>query len=158
VCFETDDSSAAKVTFLLSWFALGFTLWTTAGCGSGTAFPMDRVEGRVRYEGGSLVPSPSIIVRFEPLRPPIDAKTHPKAGMAKVDPRDGSFKQVTTYKFGDGIVRGRHKVLLSDGTAAAGPEDDADKSLIPQEYRDGATTPLEVDSRDSPFTFEIPKP
>jgi hypothetical protein len=119
---------------------------------------MDQVSGTVRYEDGSLIPSKSIIVRFEPLASPLDEKTHAKAGNAQVDPADGSFESVTTYKYGDGIVRGRHKVLFSERAAAPGAAQAATKKLVPEEYRDSATTPLEIDSGDSPFEFKISKP
>jgi hypothetical protein len=117
---------------------------------------MDQVEGSVRYDDGSLIPSQAILIRFEPLTPPLSERVHPKAGMAKVDPVDGTFRDVTTFKFGDGIVRGRHKVLLSERSATVAEDDP--KALIPSEYRNPQSTPLEVDSQESPFEFKIPKP
>ena len=128
------------------------------GCGAGDPFPMEQISGTVRYEDGSLIPSKSIIVRFEPLASPLNEKTHPRPGNAQVNPADGSFHTVTTYKYGDGIVRGRHKVLISERAATLGAEDAPVKMLVPEAYRDSATTPLEIDSGDSPFEFKIAKP
>lgn len=119
---------------------------------------MQPVSGTVRYEDGSLIPSESIIIRFEPLTPPLDDKTHPRPGKAMVNPTDGSFESVTTYRYGDGIVRGRHKVLISERTSASATQDGPSKPLIPEEYRDPDRTPLEVDARDAPFDFKIPAP
>jgi hypothetical protein len=119
---------------------------------------MDQVSGTVRYEDGSLIPSKSIIIRFEPLSPPLDEKTHPKPGNAMIDPDDGSFDVVTTYRYGDGIVRGRHKVLIRERAAAPRSQDTPANALIPERFHDPASTPLEIDSRDSPFEFKVPKP
>jgi hypothetical protein len=129
-------------------------LSVATGCGSERPFPMHQVSGTVRYEDGSPIPSESIIIRFEPLTPPLDQKTHPRPGKAKVDPADGSFQNVTTYSYGDGIIRGRHKVLLSERLG----QDSLAKPLIPETYRDPATTPLEVDSSDSPFDLKVSRP
>ncbi len=47
---------------------------------------------------------------------------------------------MTSYKYGDGLIPGRHKVCIDLGS---GPEA---KSLVPKDYTSIASTPLEVDT------------
>jgi hypothetical protein len=127
-----------------------------SGCGRTHPFDMEKVSGTVTYEDGSLIPADRIVIRFEPLSAAASEQVHPKAATAVVDTANGRFGELSTFRFGDGVVSGRHKVLLvavsSGGTGAS------KKPLIPTEYGDLGKTPLEVDTADSPFQFSIPKP
>jgi hypothetical protein len=73
--------------------------------------------------------------------------------MAEVDPATGKFQTVTSHTYGDGLVRGEHKVLVEALSAS-----NVRLPLVPPEYADVAKTPLRVDTKDSPFTIKVPKP
>lgn len=124
-----------------------------AGCGSGNPFPQDQVNGWVTYSDGTLIPAEMIILKFEPLAEPIDAKTFPPAGMGYVNVKDGSFDVVTSYRYGDGLVRGKHRVLVVATDASGGVT-----NLVPPEYTDSKLTPLMIDTVDAPFNLRVRKP
>ena len=103
------------------------------------------------YDDGSLIPGERIDVVFYPeggIRPQGEArnsKTSRRVGRATLNVADGTFDSVTSFRYGDGIVPGKHKVVVE----APG--------MIPREYASAATTPLVVDTEDSPFTLLIRK-
>ena len=117
-----------------------------SGCG-GEPFNYVKVQGKVTYEDGSLIPADRIVVRFVSMTPSRDRKITPLPGNGEVDVKTGVFSSVTSHKARDGIVRGDHKVVI----LAAGP-------LVPVEYTKVETTPLQVNAKDSPFDFKIKKP
>ena len=136
------------------WFAPGLLgVLFSIGCGSDDPFNYHRVSGKVTYDDGSLIPAERITVTFYPQVERIDAKTHPRPGKAEVTVADGTFNQVTSHEHGDGVVRGKHKV-----TIAALDSQGRVSTAIPLEYSHPKRTPLEVDSADSPYLFEIKKP
>jgi len=49
-------------------------------------------------------------------------------------------------------VPGKHKVSIIYATDAQG------KLLIPEEYTDLTTTPLVIDTADSPLVIKVPRP
>jgi hypothetical protein len=126
-----------------------------AGCGPKDPFGYVNASGKVTYDDGSLIPAQRIEVHFVPQGGEIDAKTHPRPGLAYPNVADGMFADVTSYKPGDGIVRGRHKILIRTFDAAGN-----EIPLVPKTYTDAATTPLEIDtnSQDPPYTFSVAKP
>jgi len=141
------ESSFLRAVILLSLACVG--------C-SQPPFPMVKVNGTVTYEDGSLIPADTLIVRFEPQIGPVDDKTHPRAGIGYVNVTDGTFSEVTTHQHDDGVVYGKHRVLIvatreSDGSINTSP-------LVPEEYSDPERTPLYVDTVDSPFHFRLRKP
>lgn len=121
-----------------------------SGCGGSSPYPMTKVSGKVLYEDGESIPAETIAIRFDSLESALDAKTHPRPGMAATGP-EGAFEVVTTSDYADGIITGKHKVQIS-ATDAQG------KNLIPPEYGNYETTPIEVNSADSPFEFRVPRP
>jgi hypothetical protein len=123
-----------------------------AGCGGGGPYDLVKVSGSLKYEDGSLIPAEAILLRFDPEAASLDAKTHPRKGMTRVNVADGTFDSVTTHKYADGLVAGRHKVMVFP-TAKGKPA-----KLIPDEYIDPAKTPLEVDTDDQPFELRVKKP
>ena len=123
------------------------------GCGSTNPFEQVQVSGTVSYEDGTLIPAEMIILKFEPLAEALDEKTFPRSGMSYVNVADGSFSVVTSHKYNDGIVRGKHRVLVVASNAAGQPTD-----VVPPEYVDSEKTPLVVDTADSPFDFRVRKP
>lgn len=145
---KSNDSRAHALAVLLAVAVL-----PAAGCGSGNPFAQVQVRGRVTYEDGSLIPAEMIILKFEPQAEPKDEKTFPRNGMSYVNVEDGSFDVVTSHKYGDGVVRGRHRVLVV-ATEASGQT----TAVVPPEYLDSAQTPLEIDTADSPFHLKVRKP
>jgi hypothetical protein len=103
------------------------------------------VSGKVTYEDGSPIPVTKLY--FYSLQPPIDGM-HPRPATVGVGP-DGSFSDVTTYKYADGLVLGEHKVALF-----------GDLKKLPKDCTDPTKTPLRVQITDSGQVLEIkvPKP
>jgi hypothetical protein len=123
------------------------------GCSRSSPYDLVAVSGKVTYEDGSLIPADSIMLKFNPEAAPLDAKTHPRMGIAMVNVSDGSFEFATTHKHADGLVAGKHKVLV----VAYGKDGQADE-VVPQEYRHPATTPVEIDTDKLPFDIKVRKP
>jgi hypothetical protein len=133
---------------------LGFLI-LVAGCGGGDPFGYVDASGKVTYDDGSLIPAERIEVHFVPQGGAIDEKTHPRPGLAYPNVADGTYADVTSYKPGDGIVRGKHKVLVRTFDASGN-----ELPLVPKTYTDVATTPLEVDTEQQkpPYNFTVAKP
>jgi hypothetical protein len=124
------------------------------GCGGSDPFSYVKVKGTITYEDGSLIPADQIELRFISQMPPPNPQTHPRPGIAHVDPKTGTFDVVTTNHPGDGLVRGEHKVIV---LALHGKELRTD--LVPPEYSNVATTPLHANTGDpSSFNLKVPKP
>jgi hypothetical protein len=128
-------------------------LATAAGCGSGRPWDTVAVSGKITYDDGSVIPVQSLRLYFAPQTPPVDAKTFPRQGSVGVNPADGRFDRVTTYKDGDGLIPGKHKVVVAayDGGRDLSPK-------VPREYTTAATTPLEIDTANLPLEIKIRKP
>src|SRR4051794_29488875 len=122
-----------------------------AGCGSNSPFKYVKCSGKISYEDGTPIPAGGMELRFTALDAPKLEKAYPRPAVARVNER-GEFERVTSYKFGDGLIPGRHKVSIDLGN---GPEA---KPLVPKEYTSAASTPLIVDTADSPFDIKVPKP
>ncbi len=126
-----------------------------AGCGSVNPYEPIKVSGKVTYEDGSPIPVPSMRLVFEPQVAPLDAKTYPRKGMVDVG-ADGTFDKVTTYKFGDGLIPGKHKVVIVPAESARATAQST--PAVPREYSDGTTTPLIVSTDELPLHIKIRKP
>jgi hypothetical protein len=136
------------------WF-LAFSTFVVllGGCDrSGNPFKSVPVSGKVSYDDGSLIPVQGIKVFFHSLEPPKNG-LHPRPATVGVGP-DGTFSDVTTYKYADGLVLGKHKVSL------VCEEDGKLTKKIPREYAIPAHTPLVIEVTDSGQVLEIkvPKP
>ncbi len=121
------------------------------GCG-GSSSPFDyvSVEGKLSYEDGTPIPAGGIKLIFDSQAPPI-GDAYPRPGTVIVGP-EGRFQEVTSYKYGDGLTPGKHKVTIHYATDKQG------KLLIPREYTRGVTTPLVVDTADLPLNIKVPRP
>lgn len=117
------------------------------GC-DGNPFSQVPISGTVTYEDGTPIPAKMLKLWFTCLEPPKDARTHPRPASAPVDLATGTIGQATTYRYEDGVIRGRHRVHLDLEPA----------NLVPRDYTSAATTPLEVDTGQLPFAIKIPKP
>ena len=122
------------------------------GCGSENPFDHVQIRGAVTYQDGSPIPGHRVQVTFIPQRDPLDAKTHPKNGYTDLG-SEGQTGIITSYKYGDGVVRGKHKVVVLSLTA-----EDTPTSAVPKEYWSEQTTPLEIDTADSPFELKVRRP
>jgi hypothetical protein len=124
-------------------------LFALAGCGSSEPFDYVPASGKVTYEDGSTIPV-RVRVIFTSQQPPIDGKRFPRPAYALPDAQ-GEFPVVSSMRYDDGIIPGKHKVsIVYEGKQ---PE-----RFIPQEYWTPGTTPIEVDSDNSPFDIRIKKP
>jgi len=123
------------------------------GCSGGSPYDLVDVSGKVTYDDGSLIPAGSIMLKFDPEAAALDAKTHPRKGFALVNVADGTFEYATTHKHADGLVAGKHKVLVV-AYAAEGKTG----NFVPKEYLRPDTTPIEVDTANLPLEIKIKKP
>jgi hypothetical protein len=131
---------------------LAFVLIACAsGCGSGSPFKYVRVKGKVAYEDGSAIPVNGLRLRFAALDAPEVANAVPRPAFARVDD-NGQFDSVTSYKPGDGLIPGKHKVAIEVG---GGP---GTKLPVPKDYQSISTTPIVIDTADSPLDIKVPKP
>jgi hypothetical protein len=132
--------------------AIFFTLLTVCGgCSDGNPFEYVPVSGQLTYEDGSLIPAGGMRLQFEPLDvTPIDGM-YPRPASTGLD-AEGRFAEVTSYKFGDGLMPGRHKVAIAYATDKAG------KLLVPQSCTHLSTTPLVADTAELPLKILVPKP
>ena len=145
-------SGCGQVTRRFHWFVwLGTLLVVVVGGCFRQPYTVVKVKGTVAYEDGSLIPAEGLVVRFEPLAEPVNDRTHPRAGVAHVNPADGSFGFATTYHYGDGIIFGKHRVLVMATGFTTG-------ELIPGEYSNPRKTPVSVDTSQQPFEIRIRKP
>ena len=132
----------ARVEKWLLAVAMVASLVHLAGCGNQNAYKTVRVKGKVVFDDGT--PVQGVQLMFVPLAPPVDPKTHARTAIAEIAD-DGTIVQATTYEHADGIIKGKHKVLIRGGDA------------IPEKYRSKKTTPLEVDTSDVPFDLKVEK-
>ena len=84
---------------------------TLCGCRKAEQPPTIPVSGKITYEDGSLVPANQIELRFLATQPDLyREKDYPTAATARVDTRDGTFKEMTTWQHGDGVIAGQYDV------------------------------------------------
>lgn len=128
-----------------------FSCLVCFGCGPKSPFEYVEASGRIAYEDGSLIPSGGLRLLFSAQdAPPIEG-AHPRPGVADVNDK-GEFACVTSYKYCDGLVPGRHKVAIQQ------VKDKEGRLLVPNEFTSIATTPLMVDTKDAPFDIKVPRP
>jgi len=121
--------------------------------GGDDPFSYRRVSGTVLYEDGGVIPAGALTLTFISLAPPHSPRTHPRPGIASVDPKTGAFQSTTSHKPGDGLVKGSHKVLISGDNRRPLPED-----VVPPEYTDFKTTPLQVDTEADQCLLMVRRP
>lgn len=124
-----------------------FVCLIQAGC-STNPFPQVKVDGRITYDDGSVIPAERIRIWFRSQAEAIDANTHPRPASALVNPADGTFEGVTTYKYLDGLIRGEHQVFL----------DITPTNVVPPEYLKAKSSPLRISTDDAPLHIMVPKP
>lgn len=133
-------------------FALILICAAITGCGSGGPFNYVKVSGKVSYDDGSPIPNISALrLRFAPLDPPKVEGATPRPAYARLD-ETGAFDCATSYKYGDGLIPGKHKVAIETSN---GPDN---KLPVPKEYQSISTTLIEIDTANSPLEIKVPKP
>jgi hypothetical protein len=125
------------------------------GCfgGSDDPFQYKRISGKICYEDGAIIPAKGLVLTFIPLETVSNNKRFARPGLALVDDKTGEFRSATTRKPSDGVVFGRHRVVLSVSTGE--PLSDV---VVPVVYKDQIRSPLEVDTRDQPFDIRVARP
>jgi len=121
------------------------------GCSSGEPFEYVEASGNLSYEDGDPIGNGGIRLQFVSVDQKAIDGYHPRPALTNVD-KEGKFDSVTSYKFGDGLLPGKHKVAILSAT------DERGRSLIPKEYSHVKTTPLVVDTANIPFHIKVPKP
>jgi hypothetical protein len=128
-------------------------LLLAGGCSkSDDPFTYVKVYGTVTYDDGSKIPATALQLYFNPQMKPIGAAA-PRVAVTVVDIKTGEFKYVTSHKPGDGLVRGKYKVIVVGPDHAALP-----KNVVPADYGDFDKTPLEIDTDHLPLEIKVPKP
>ena len=123
----------------------------SAGCGSNSPFDYEKVAGEIMYDDGTPIPAGGMQLRFAAQDAPTLENAYPRPAVANVD-EQGAFDCVTSYKYGDGLIPGRHKVAIEVGLSPGG------KTLVPKEYTSITTTPLVIDTENAPLEIKVPKP
>lgn len=122
--------------------ALGLTIAAgLTGCGGSAPFAIAPVSGKVTFDDGSLIPGDRIVIRLIPEDVKSVGKDVPAAAMGDLNPADGTFAGLTTLKFQDGAIPGKHKVVIEAFTKDAGGNP-APSDAIPEKYRSATTTTL----------------
>ncbi len=134
----------------LGCFVLCGPLLVFSGCGSDVPFGIVPVHGTVTYEDGSLIPADEIQIIFNPIDPPREGKMVAPGGRTKVVVSDGSFKSVTSHRPNDGVVVGRHKVVV-----IASKKSPSKGKLVAAKFSRTATTTLEVEITSSDQFLEL---
>lgn len=131
-------------------YFLSVVLCATVGCGPGGPFDYVKASGKITYEDGTPIPGVTR-VQFAAQDAPAVEGASPRPAVANVNAQ-GEFDCVTSYKYGDGLIPGKHKVAIE----ASG--DPRIKIPVPKEYINIATSPVVVDTADAPFEIKVPKP
>lgn len=121
------------------------------GCGPSSPFDYVKVNGTILYDDGTPIPASAIRLQFAAQDAPPVEGAHPRPAVANVNSK-GEFDCVTSYKYGDGLIPGKHKVAVQQATGKSG------ELLVPKEFTSIATTPLLVDTDDAPLEMKVPKP
>ncbi len=123
-----------------------------AGCWNSVS-PYDYipVSGKVTYEDGTPIPSGGFALKFYALDAPEIEGMSPRPAQADID-SSGNFDCVTSYKYGDGLIPGKHRVAIFYATDSDG------KLLVPKEYIQAGDSPLVIDTADAPLEIKVPKP
>jgi hypothetical protein len=145
------DRSSLESGVMLKRFMVITTFTLLLGCSNNSPFEYIAVQGQLTYEDGSTIPAKGIRLQFITIDVKPHKGAHPRPATTQLNSQ-GHFDSVTSYKYGDGLVPGRHKVAIFYATDKNG------KLLVPKAYTHAATTPLIVDTADTPLKIKVPKP
>lgn len=132
--------------------ALALIALAAGGClGDQNPFEMAAVSGKLTYADGSPISAGYVMVRFIPDGIAPVGQKWPKPAEGKLQ-ADGSFSEVSTFRFGDGAIVGRHKVIVEAYNENGSPR----PAGIPARYRDPAQSPWTVEvKQDGPNQFHL---
>jgi hypothetical protein len=119
----------------------------TLGCGHGP-FSAVPVSGKVTFRDGSLIKADRIVVTLVPQGAAASGKMAAPGARGDVNVADGTFAGLTTHKPMDGVVLGRHKVVVQPLKKGPGGMD-MPLNVIPARYTQPDKTPLEVEVKKS---------
>ena len=139
-----------KLKLLLQVVCLNALLLLT-GCDDGNPFDYVPVSGRLSYEDGTPIPATGMKLQFEPIDIKSAGGMYARVATADIDAQ-GNFANATSYKYGDGLVPGRHKVAIGYATDKNG------KLLVPKSCTTLGSTELIVDTASLPIEIKVPKP
>jgi hypothetical protein len=131
-----------------------FLAGSLAGCGSGEPFSYVKVNGKASYSDGTPIPA-KIRLTFIAVNPPTTDQTTIPRPAAAITNSDGTFDNVTSHTYGDGLIPGKHKVVL---TVESGRGGESTTNLFAPEYSDPTKTPIEVDTANLPMEIKVKKP
>ena len=122
------------------------------GCSdSQSPFAYVPVSGQVTYEDGTPIGKGNMRIQFSSVDQSPIAESFPRPGLTTID-QNGHFDSATSYKYGDGLVPGKHKVAILDAL------DESGKLLVPKEYTNVKSSPLLVSTDELPLEIKVPKP
>jgi hypothetical protein len=127
-----------------------FIIGVVVGCGSSGPFDYEKVSGKITYEDGTPIPGATRLQFIAQDAPAVEGAS-PRPAVANVNAQ-GEFDVVTSYKYGDGLIAGKHKVAIESGG------DPTKRVPVAKEYLSPSTTPLVVDTAEAPFNIKVPKP
>jgi hypothetical protein len=107
------------------------------------------VSGKVTYADGSAVSATEVRVAFVPQDAAPAGGAHPPMASGVVR-ADGTFRELTTYAFGDGAIVGQHRVTVVALDPLERPLD-----AVATRYRSAETTPLTANVARGSRTFEF---
>jgi hypothetical protein len=142
--------SKPSLTMKATQFIATVACCVCLGCGSGSPYSYVKATGKITYDDGT--PLRNLRVLFAAQDAPTVEGAHPRPAVANLNDQ-GEFDCVTSYKYGDGLIAGKHKVAIESGGS---PENSA--AVVPKEYQSIATTPLIVDTANLPIEIKVPKP
>lgn len=120
------------------------------GC-SREPFTFVQASGRLTYEDGTPLPTQGgLRVVFSPTTPPVNGEFFPPSGAAFPD-ENGNFDRVSSSRRGGGLVRGEQRVAILY-------QDVDSTKFVPKEYTSPKSSPLLMDTDDSPFEIKVPRP
>ena len=138
--------NAPKLAVLSGWVML-------VGCGDSGPFQYVPIEGKVSYEDGTLIDAPTVRLTFTAVERGDNPNLRPRPANTSLNVADGTFDNVTSYKYGDGLVPGKHRVAI----VALGEKGNM-LNLVPADYTNSAKSPLIIDTKEAPLDIRIPKP
>ena len=121
------------------------------GCGSSEPFQYVPAKGRVIYENGSPVPLGGARLLFFVQDVGASGEAVPRPALANLNAQ-GEFDVVTSHKYGDGLIPGKHKVVIQADAVRDGNQ------IFPDACTNVLFLFLFFDTAELPLVIKVPKP